>query len=112
MQFDPHWNGNGFDETVADAIWVEFSTNLKIIVTEELALGTTLLFIQKNHVSKHLVFCFDGKPRSKIPVNVVTHHKHRRGNYCYDDTIMSITEVPERDFIVFKDPGYNHEDYI
>ena len=112
MEFDPKWNGHSFDGTLSSAIWIEFSIVLKPIVVEELFLAAELISIQKDLVNGNLLICFRGSPRSKIPETVKTHRKHRKGNYCYDKTLMSVSDQQQQNFIAFIDPDYHHEEFI
>lgn len=110
--FDPGWTGTTFSEPLAETIWRGFSPVVKQVAIREISLGAHVLSIQFDRVSEKSLICFEGPPRSELPNEAEKNYSLQRGNYCYDDTLMTITDMENMCYIAFKNPSYEHEEFL
>ncbi|UOV05174.1 hypothetical protein MUU77_07785 [Pseudoxanthomonas sp. F37] len=102
------WNGEGFGDVAADAMWSELSSQLKLIAIAELHAGNIPVDILRNEAREIVVLSFQRPPISQPPLgsSVKVHRRFADGNYCYDGTLCTYEDLESGDFLAFNDPDY------
>jgi len=110
IEYNPRMVGHRFDSELANELWDQLPDILKIIVNTELNLGAKIESISKDTVSQVISICIEGKPRSaEFNDDIMVNVKHEKGNRCYDNTFMTLTEIPASHYICFIDPNYDYD---
>ena len=98
----PSWTGRGFVEPKAQAYWLAFADSLQRLAAREIAAGTPVNQILRNHDRGIVLLGLSGAPRTGEPAGaIVVHTEHRYGNYCYDDTICTYEDAASGHFLAF-----------
>jgi hypothetical protein len=102
------WNGTGFGDATADAMWTELSTSLKHIALAELGAGNIPANILRNDTRGIVLLSFQLPPVTPRPngAAVRVHTSFANGNYCYDGTSCTYEDLESGDFLAFDDPEY------
>jgi hypothetical protein len=105
------WNGNGFDEPMAQDLWKRLPEILKEITETEIRLGNSAISILENRERNIVLLSLRKGPLSEEPEaeNIKVHRKHRYGNYCYDGTKATYEELNTGCFLAFEDPEYEED---
>lgn len=109
------WSDDGFSEPEPNELWLRLPKLLKIICRDEVSEGNAIYSILENRERGIVVLSFDQGPCSKIPEDsndLMVHRKHKKGNYCYDGTLLSLEEKQSGCILCFDDPDYDHSEYI
>jgi hypothetical protein len=109
IQFnDPSWNGAGFDEAEAHALWQEFPENLQSVVQRETSAGNQVTFALKNLESGIVVIGLARGPLVKLgeAEAIRVHTQHAYGNYCYDGTLATFEDLSSGCILAFENPDY------
>ena len=105
---DPTWNGAGFDEAEAHALWQEFPQNLQSVVQRETSAGNRVQFVLKNLECNIVVVGLARGPliRHAESEAIRVRTAHAYGNYCYDGTRATFEDLSSGCFLAFEDPDY------
>ena len=109
IQFnEPSWNGAGFDEAEAHALWREFPGNLQSVVRRETSAGNRVRFALKNLERGIVVIALARGPlvNHEKSDEILVHTQHAYGNYCYDDTRATFEDLSSGCILAFEDPDY------
>jgi|JI7StandDraft_1071085.scaffolds.fasta_scaffold354505_1 hypothetical protein len=105
---EPAWNGNGFSEPEAQALWVRLPANLRTIASEEIQAGNAVQAVLENRDRGIILVCLSRGPVlfSHVLTGICVHTAQAGGNYCYDGTKATYEDSATGCFLSFEDPDY------
>jgi hypothetical protein len=100
------WNGRGFGDATADAMWAQLADSLKQIALAELQAGNAPIHILFNETRGIVLLSFAAPPMTPRPSGdeVRIHTSFAHGNYCYDGTLCTYEDNRTGCFLAFDEP--------